>query len=180
MDFNYKEIAKSAAAVLITFITIILVTNIIPPKHSFLIFLFLLLAAFACGSIFGPDIAGLIMALYILANVLGYARFMDGQVGMSSFSSPLGGYKLGFLLVAYMTGILIPPGKDYSLGTLLLTFLGTGSLLHFVGVPWLASHSNMPPATVLANYFVPLMLPHLLATALILATYKYINKLSLS
>lgn len=180
MTINYKEIANSAAIVLLGGLSVILLSNLVPDTHGFLIFLILLLAAFAFGSMYGAEVASLIIAIYLVANVLGLAKFMDGQMGMSSFNSPLGGYKIGFLLVAFMTGILIPPGKEYNLGTLLLTFVGTGSLLHFVGIPWLVSHSSLQPGTVFMMYFVPLMLPHLIATVAILATYKSINKLTIS
>lgn len=180
MTVNYREIAHSIAIAILGGLAVIIFSNLVPDTHGFLIFLILLLAAFAFGSMYGPELASSIIAIYLIANILGLAKFMDGQTGMSSFSSPLGGYKIGFLLVAYITGLLIPPGKDYNLGTLLLTFVGTGSLLHFVGIPWLVSNSGLQPQTVFMTYFLPLLLPHIIATIAILATYKSINKLTSS
>lgn len=180
MKINYKEMVNSIAITILGGLSVIVFSNLVPDTHGFLIFLILLLAAFAFGSMYGSEVASAIIAIYLVANILGFAKFMDGQIGMSSFSSPLGGYKIGFLLVAFMTGVLIPPGKDYNPGTLLLAFVGTGSLLHFVGIPWLVSHSSLQPGTVVMTYFIPLLLPHIIATIAILATYKSINKLTIS
>lgn len=179
MKIDLQRLAYSIATIVLSALIVISVTKIIPRSNGFFIFLFLLLAAFTFGSMFGAEIASSIMAIYIIANILGLADFMDGQWGIDSLQSPLAGYKVGFLLVAFMTGIIIPPGRDYNLETLLITFIGTGSLLHFVGIPWLASQSNLQPVVVITDYFIPLLLPHMAATILIMATYKHINKLTL-
>ena len=81
-----------------------------------------LLVGFFLGSFFGP----LAILFYLLLGSIGLPIFADGASGWATLQGGSGGFLWGFLLGAYVIGLLGEKGWGSSFGqSLLAMFLGT-------------------------------------------------------
>lgn len=88
------------------------------------------------GLILGSRWAAASMAIYLLAGIIGLPVFAGGGGGPAKLIGPTGGYLVGFLLAAYLIGLV----AERSNGRLWINLLGlvAGSLLIYLcGVAWL-------------------------------------------
>lgn len=112
------------------------------------------------GATLGALRGALSMGLYFVMGVAGLPVFSDAESGWQAIASPSGGYIVGFILAAAITGLLAQRAWDRRP---LLGFLafGLGTLSTFaVGLPWLAislGQLGLPNdlGTVLMQGFVP-------------------------
>lgn len=75
------------------------------------------LAVLLTGALLGPVRGAGAVLLYLLEGLMGLPVFAGGQGGIASLIGPTGGYLLGFVAAAYVTGRLIERGWDRNLGT---------------------------------------------------------------
>lgn len=75
------------------------------------------LAVLLTGALLGPVHGAGAVLLYLLEGLMGVPVFAGGQGGLASLIGPTGGYLLGFVPAAYVTGLLIERGWDRNLGT---------------------------------------------------------------
>lgn len=88
------------------------------------------------GLLLGSRWAAASMGTYLLAGVLGLPVFAGGSGGLTKFMGPTGGYLVGFLLAAYIVGLV----AERSRGNIWVNLLGlvAGSLMIYLcGVSWL-------------------------------------------
>ena len=83
------------------------------------------------GALLGPRLGAAAVALYLLEGGLGLPFFAAGAAGFFHFAGPTGGYLIGFLPAAWVTGLLARRGWGYSSGTAFLMML-IGSAVIFV------------------------------------------------
>jgi biotin transport system substrate-specific component len=94
--------------------------------------IFVMLSGLLLGSRWGAASMG----IYLLAGLLGLPVFAGGAGGIAKFLGPTGGYLIGFLLAAFVIGLV----AERSGGRLWLNLLAlvAGSLLIYLcGVTWL-------------------------------------------
>ena len=72
------------------------------------------------------------VALYLLEGIAGMPVFAAASFGAT------GGYLIGFLPAAYLTGWLAERGQDRKVSTAWWVFLAGQSVVFLIGVPWLA------------------------------------------
>ena len=72
--------------------------------------LFVLLA----GLLLGSRWAATSMGVYVLLGIIGLPVFSGGTAGIGVLLGPTGGYLVGFVVGAYVIGIIAEQGKDYS------------------------------------------------------------------
>lgn len=90
------------------------------------------------GALLGSRRGAFAVLLYLLQGMLGLPVFAGGAAGVATLWGPTGGYLLGFVAAAALTGWLAERGWGYHFGTILLA-LGLGNLvIYAVGIPWLA------------------------------------------
>lgn len=97
------------------------------------------LAVILVGLSLGAVRGGISMALYAVLGIVGLPVFSDHSAGWSVIAGPTGGYIIGFVLSAVLTGWLAQRAWDRKL---LRSFLATlaGTVVTFlVGLPWLAA-----------------------------------------
>ncbi|MGM0930444.1 MAG: biotin transporter BioY [Actinomycetota bacterium] len=96
------------------------------------------LAVLLVGSTLGPVRGMLSMALYWVAGVAGVPVFSDASSGLAAAVGPTGGYLLGFIAAAGLTGWLAKRNWDKKfLGATASFFAGT--VITFVfGMAWLS------------------------------------------
>ncbi len=69
------------------------------------------LFVFLAGYLLGPAGGATAVALYVAAGVLGLPVFAGGKAGLGVLLGPTGGYLVGFVLGAAITGLAAPRGR---------------------------------------------------------------------
>ncbi len=65
-----------------------------------------LLSVFICGGVLGWKKASLSMVIYILLGIAGVPVFSGFQGGLAKIAGPTGGYIVGYLIAAFVIGII--------------------------------------------------------------------------
>ncbi|MCB1035342.1 MAG: biotin transporter BioY, partial [Acidobacteria bacterium] len=98
------------------------------------------LAVLLAGALLGSRNGELAVLLYILAGVLGLPVFARGASGIGVLLGPSGGYLLGFVGGAWLTGYLTPRRGTVRFRASLFAFLFGHALILLAGGFWLAGH----------------------------------------
>jgi biotin transport system substrate-specific component len=78
------------------------------------------------------------MAFYVALGALGLPVFAGGASGMAYLSGATLGYLIGFVLAAYVVGLLAERGLERSVRTSVIPFLVGTVIIYICGVSWLA------------------------------------------
>jgi biotin transport system substrate-specific component len=78
------------------------------------------------------------LLLYLLLGMAGAPIYADQQSGWDVVSGPTGGYIVGFVLAAALTGYLAERRWDRKLSSAIAAMLTGNVLIYLVGLPWLA------------------------------------------
>ncbi|MBG6054177.1 biotin transport system substrate-specific component [Salinibacterium sp. CAN_S4] len=98
------------------------------------------LAVLLVGVTLGAVRGGLSMALYAIVGIVGVPVFSESSSGWSVVAGPTGGYIIGFIFAAILTGWLAQREWDRKLLRAFVAFL-VGSVVTFAfGLPWLATY----------------------------------------
>lgn len=96
------------------------------------------LAVLLVGSALGAARGALSMALYAVLGIVGLPVFSDASSGWSVIAGPTGGYIVGFIAAAALTGWLAQAQWDRKVLRAFLAFVA-GTLVTFaIGLPWLS------------------------------------------
>ncbi len=93
-----------------------------------------LLVAAALGSKRGA----VALSLYLVEGLLGLPFFSGGASGLKYIYSATGGYLAGFIIAAYVIGLLAERGLERTVRTSLIPFLAGTLVIYVCGVMWLA------------------------------------------
>ncbi len=96
------------------------------------------LAVLLVGSTLGASRGALSMLLYGLVGVAGVPWFSDGEHGLGVLLGSTGGYIVGFVLAAALTGYLAQRSWDRKFLQAAATFLAGSGSVFLIGLPWLA------------------------------------------
>jgi biotin transport system substrate-specific component len=88
------------------------------------------------------------LALYILLGSLGLPFFAGGASGLSALLGPTGGYLVGFVVAAFLVGLMAARGLDRNVPGALLAFLAGEIVIYLFGVAWLSVYLGIWPAIV--------------------------------
>jgi biotin transport system substrate-specific component len=95
-------------------------------------------AVLLVGAVLGSKRGVASMALYIALGASGLPVFAGGASGMTYLSGATLGYLIGFVLAAYVIGLLAERGLERSVRTSLIPFLAGTLIIYICGVTWLA------------------------------------------
>ncbi|MHB1234141.1 MAG: biotin transporter BioY [Microbacteriaceae bacterium] len=109
-------------------------------------------AVLLVGTTLGAVRGGLALLVYLLMGVFGLPVFAGGAHG-SLLNSASGGYIVGFVFAAALTGWLAGRQWDRKVVGTLVTFASGTVVIYLVGLPWLyAVLSGLPTATLSAMF----------------------------
>ncbi len=95
------------------------------------------LAVLLLGAVLGSRRGSLAVVAYLAEGAMGGPVFAGGTGGVARLLGPTGGYLFGFVLAAYLVGVLAERGWDRSpLRTAAAMLLGT-CVIYLAGLPWL-------------------------------------------
>jgi len=95
-------------------------------------------AVLLVGAALGSRRAAAALLTYLVEGALGLPFFAGGAGGLRVLSGPTAGYLVGFVLAAYLVGLLAEHGLERDLRTSLLPFLLGTVIIYACGVAWLA------------------------------------------
>jgi biotin transport system substrate-specific component len=125
------------------------------------------LAVLVLGAAYGWRLAGATVALYLLEGAAGLPVFAGPLTGPAYLMGPTGGFLLGFLASAVLTGVMAERGWDRSLGRVVVMMTLGHAVIFAFGIGWLST--VMPLAKAWAVGFAPFAAATLLKTALAVA-----------
>lgn len=96
------------------------------------------LAVLLVGTLLGSRRGSLCLLTYLAEGAAGLPVFAGGQAGLAHLMGPTGGYLVGFVAAAYVTGLLAERGYDRRMGTALLAMLLGNVVIYAFGLLWLA------------------------------------------
>ncbi len=96
------------------------------------------LAVLLVGAALGSRRGALSMAAYVLEGAAGLPVYAGGAAGLARLLGPTGGYLIGFIAAAWVTGWLAERGWDRRPFSTALAMLAGNVVIYLVGLPWLA------------------------------------------
>lgn len=90
------------------------------------------------GALLGSARGAAAVLAYLAEGIAGMPVFAGGSWGIMHLLGPTGGYLVGFVGAAYLTGFLAERGWNAKLYTVALAMLLGNVVLHAVGAVWLA------------------------------------------
>lgn len=103
------------------------------------------LAVMLAGALLGPRLGALSQAVYVLLGAVGLPVYAGGMGGLPVLLGPTGGYLLGFIAGAYVTGHLTGTARPPRPARLALALVLGGVVVVYVpGVLQLALVTGMP------------------------------------
>lgn len=90
------------------------------------------------GTTLGALRGALSLLVYALVGAFGLPVFTEASSGWSVIAGPTGGYILGFILAAVVTGWLAQREWDRKVLGTLVSFLAGTAVIYAVGLPWLS------------------------------------------
>lgn len=94
-------------------------------------------AVLLVGAALGSRRGAASLSLYTVIGALGLPIFAGGVGGLGKFFGPTGGYLLGFIVAAYVIGLLAERGLERSFRTSILPFLVGTIIIYLIGATWL-------------------------------------------
>ena len=113
------------------------------------------------GLLMGSKKGAAVAFTYLLLGALGLPVFAGGASGLARIAGPTGGYLLGYLPAAFITGLISEYGKRSFFRYLLALTAGTLTI-YAAGIPWLKLSLNM----LWKDAFLAGMLPFLIGDAI--------------
>jgi len=95
-------------------------------------------AVLLVGAALGSKRGAASMALYLAEGALGLPFFAGGAHGMEIVVGATGGYLMGFIVAAYVIGLLAERGLERNMRTSFVPFLAGTAIIYLLGVSWLA------------------------------------------
>lgn len=139
------------------------------------------LAVLLVGSTLGASRGALSMLAYALVGVAGVPWFSDSGHGIAWLLGSSGGYIVGFILAAALTGWLAQRQWDRKFLHAAVTFLAGSGVVFLIGLPWLAVVTGADLVQTLQWGLVPFIpggiVKALVAAALIPAIWQSVRRL---
>ena len=109
------------------------------------------------GSILGARRGGASVLLFLGLVVIGLPLLSGGRGGIAPFAGPSGGFLLGWLLSAFVVGLIVQRATPRpGLAVLLLANLAGVAVDYLIGIPyWAAFTGDLGAAAVQSLVFVP-------------------------
>ena len=109
------------------------------------------------GAAYGSKRGAATMIAYIAAGALGLPFFSGGGSGLRILTGATAGYLAGFVVAAYVIGLLCEGGLERSVRTSLIPFIAGTLIIYVFGVTWL-SHIIGGPAKAVTLGVVPFLI----------------------
>ncbi|MCD4810543.1 MAG: biotin transporter BioY [Methanosarcinales archaeon] len=114
---------------------------------------FVLLAGLVLGSRWG----GTSMVVYVMLGIIGLPVFSGGSSGLGILLGPTGGYIIGFVAGAFVTGLIYNKANDSKTATI-GAMIGGLAMIYLLGVMQLSFVANMTLQQAVAVGMLPFLI----------------------
>ena len=114
-------------------------------------------AVLLVGAAYGPLLGALSMTTYLVLGVVGAPWYANQAHGWSVFSGSSGGYIVGFVLAAAVTGWLSERGWDKRFSSSIASMLTGSVVIYLCGAIWLHHEIGVNWATTLDDGVYPFL-----------------------
>jgi biotin transport system substrate-specific component len=128
------------------------------------------LAVMLIGAFLGSRNGALAVLCYLLQGCMGMPVWAGGHAGLIAFAGPSGGYLIGFVLQAYLIGLLFEHKKAFGRIPAFIKILAPSLIQLTIGTLWLAKFTDLNCAWMLGFY--PFIIGELLKTGITVAILK--------
>jgi biotin transport system substrate-specific component len=138
-------------------------------------------AVLMIGALFGPRRGCLSVIVYIIQGLMGLPVFALGA-GPAVLAGPTGGYLLGFIPAAYITGSLAQSGWDRRIRTTILAMLLGNAAIYACGLLRLVFLMGFTKAVFVAGlypFIVGDLLKIVLAAIILPSTWQLLGRINL-
>jgi biotin transport system substrate-specific component len=101
-------------------------------------------AVLLAGGVLGANRGALSMGLYVALGAIGLPFYAAGDGGWTAATGATAGYLVGFVLAAFVVGLMAQHGQDRKLATSLPAFVAGSLIIYGVGAAWLAYDLGLP------------------------------------
>ncbi|ATX66414.1 biotin transporter BioY [Roseinatronobacter bogoriensis] len=116
------------------------------------------LAISLIGLTYGARLAGATLIVYLAQGAMGFPLFAGGAAGAVHLVGPTGGFLIGFVAMAWLTGLMVERGLNRGFLRLFAAALVPGLLLFVPGVLWLWTITPLDMNGAIAAGAVPFVL----------------------
>ena len=120
------------------------------------------------------------LGLYLFVGALGAPVYADGQHGWDVLTGPTGGYIIGFVVAACLTGFLAQQRWDRRFSSAVAAMLTGNVVIYLFGLPWLAAKINTGLEDTLEAGLYPFVVGDLLklylAGALLPLAWRFVTR----
>lgn len=130
------------------------------------------------GIISGWKLGSLTMIIYIAEGAIGIPVFAGTGAGPAYLLGPTGGYLIGFIFAAALTGYISEHGHSRSVTSIAVTLMLGHIVLFIPGFLWLSTLAGMETAYMVgvAPFYLATMLKTGLGSAIIAITQQAFNR----
>lgn len=142
-------------------------------------------AVLLAGGVLGSRRGGLSMLLYVALGAIGLPFYADGAGGWTAATGATAGYLVGFIVAAFVVGLMAEHGQDRKLSTSIPAFIAGTMIIYTIGAGWLAYDLGLPltaaagePSAIslgVAPFLVGDVFKALLAGALLPAAWRFLD-----
>ena len=139
-------------------------------------------AVLIIAALLGSRRACLCMFAYILEGAAGLPFFANGKAGPAALFGPTGGYLVGFVVAAFVVGLLAERGWDRRVTTTILAMIIGNIVIYAFGLVWLSYLAGLRSALAGGLWpFIPGdILKIALAAALLPSAWKMLRNSGLA
>ena len=119
-------------------------------------------AVLLVGASFGSVRGAASMLLYLLVGIAGAPVYSEQKHGWEVFTGATGGYIVGFVVAAWLIGLLAEKGWDKRFSSSLSAMLIGSVVIYGFGLLWLYNHLNVSWSTALEFGLYPFVLGDLI------------------
>jgi biotin transport system substrate-specific component len=112
-------------------------------------------AVLLVGAAYGPALGAASMVAYALLGIVGVPLYADHTHGWSTFTGNSGGYIVGFVLAAAVTGWLSERGWDKKFSSSIASMLTGSVIIYLCGAIWLHHELDVNWETTLVDGVYP-------------------------
>ena len=116
------------------------------------------LAVLLVGTALGARRGAISLAVYALLGIAGVPWFSDHTAGWHVVAGPTGGYIVGFVVAAWLTGLLAERHWDRRILGALVSFAAGTVIVFAIGLPWLAVSLHLDLQQTLESGLYPFVI----------------------
>jgi len=154
-----KSLSRNILLVLGTSFLVALSAQIaVPLPFSPVPVTFQTLVVLLAGAVLGSRLGALSVLVYLTEGLVGLPFFAKGAAGFAYFRGVTGGYLCGFIVAAFVVGLLVEKGDGRKMSTAIFA-MGVGNVVIYVfGIAWLQGVLNITTSKALLLGLYPFIL----------------------